>query len=602
MNNKSHHTFHIPVMGTGYTIESPLKVGQYGINSVVPLTDHYIMEHLIKIHSEKNGFDYTETDAKDPNNRPAIVKNYLNLSHKIVQAKFESVKSSEFTEGSEITKYFELLPESSSLRQDYLNMLAAPEADKEALQAELRKGMTAGEIDVNIMTKLDGVNFDKEGNPLSSELNDAHAAIKGFATSDLTSSVVLSAGLNPRLYGYMATFDDFFPDENGIIKKRIVLKVSDYRSAMVQGRFLAKKGLWVSEFRIESGLNCGGHAFASDGYLLGPILKEFKENKEKLVEMLFAGYASALKSQKDIEVEKPFPVAYTVQGGVGDSDEHDMFIKYYGMESIGWGSPLMLVPEATTVDDFTLGVLKNGKEEDFYLSDVSPLGVPFNSVRGNWADIEKQKRIDAGKPGAACLKKFLQFNTEYTKYPACTSSIQYQKTKIAELTETISNKIELKAKIDKVVEKACLCVGLGNTIMEHYKLKLAKGDHGVVVCPGPNLAYFDKVSSLKEMIDHIYGKSSELFNSERPNVFVKELKIYMDYLKDKIEDCKEEFSAPDIKYFNAFKSNLQDGISYYKDLFSKGDEMFENMKEKALEDLSAYTQELSAMFVPQPAK
>ena len=44
--------------------------------------------------------------------------------------------------------------------------------------------------------------------------------------------------------------------------------MSDFRSALIQGKFLAKKGLEVAEFRIESGLNCGGHAFATDGHLM----------------------------------------------------------------------------------------------------------------------------------------------------------------------------------------------------------------------------------------------------------------------------------------------------------------------------------------------
>ncbi|MGQ1786111.1 MULTISPECIES: hypothetical protein [unclassified Saccharicrinis] len=602
MINKALHTFHIPVMGTGYTIESPLKVAKYGIHSVVPLSDHYIMNHLIEIHSKKNGLTYELLDASNPENRATIVRQYLDLVHDIVLRQFEAVKNSPFEEGSEITKYFELLPANSPLKIKYDQMLGEDSRAKGKLQEELRSSMRPGSIDVNIMTKLDGVNFNKDKEPYPTEYNDAHAALKGFAESKLDASLVLSAGLNPRLYGYMASFKDFYPDADGKLKKRIVLKVSDYRSAMIQGRFLGKKGLWVSEYRIESGLNCGGHAFASDGYLLGPILKEFKDNKEKLVSMLFTGYANVLKQEKGIEVEQAFPVAYTVQGGVGDAHEHQMFLDYYGMESVGWGSPFLLVPETTTVDEFTQKVLKEGKEEDFYLSDISPLGVPFNSVKGNWADIEKQKRIEAGKPGAACLKKFLQFNTEFTKNPICTASVQYQKTKIAELKNTISNPAELKAKVDKLVEKACLCVGLGNTVMDFHKLALPKGNHGVVVCPGPNLAYFNKISSLKEMVDHIYGRTSSLFNADRPNVFIKELKIYMDYLKNKIEECKEDFTPPQVKYFNSFKANLQDGISYYKEMFSLGDESLKNMKEKVLNDLADYKRELELIFIPQPVK
>ena len=130
------------------------------------------------------------------------------------------------------------------------------------------------------MTKIDKENY-KNGIKLPIEYNDAHAAIRGFANSNLNASVVLSAGMSPRLYSYLENFDDFYPDKNGEIKKKIVLKVSDYKSAFIQGKFLAKKGLWVSEYRIESGLNCGGHAFATQGYLLGPILAEFKNHRTK---------------------------------------------------------------------------------------------------------------------------------------------------------------------------------------------------------------------------------------------------------------------------------------------------------------------------------
>lgn len=63
--------------------------------------------------------------------------------------------------------------------------------------------------------------------------NDAHASLRGFANSKLFSSVVFSAGMNPRLYSYLEEFDVFFPNENGELKKKIIIKVSDFRSAMI---------------------------------------------------------------------------------------------------------------------------------------------------------------------------------------------------------------------------------------------------------------------------------------------------------------------------------------------------------------------------------
>src|SRR5690606_21987678 len=101
-------------------------------------------------------------------------------------------------------------------------------------------------------------------------------------------------GMNPRLYSSLEDFPDFYPTYNKSFKKQIILKVSDFRSAFIQAKFLAKKGLWISEFRIESGLNCGGHAFATEGYLLGPILEEFKQRREEMVRELSSIYKTTL--------------------------------------------------------------------------------------------------------------------------------------------------------------------------------------------------------------------------------------------------------------------------------------------------------------------
>ena len=96
------------------------------------------------------------------------------------------------------------------------------------------------------MSKVYKTNFDESGNELPAEYSDALATFRGFAQSHLQLSVVLSAGYNPRLYAYAEQFQDFYPDENGNLKKKIILKVSDFRSTLVQGKIFAKKGLWIT--------------------------------------------------------------------------------------------------------------------------------------------------------------------------------------------------------------------------------------------------------------------------------------------------------------------------------------------------------------------
>src|SRR5665811_1965826 len=164
------------------------------------------------------------------------------------------------------------LPDDSVLKQLYRQMIkASNQPEKEKIETCLRAQIIPGSIDVNILTKTDRNNYNKRGEMLE-DRSDAVAALRGYAKSNLTnSSVVFSAGMNPRLYSYLENCKEFDVNEDGGFTKKVIIKVSDYRSALIQGKYLAKKGIWVSEFRIESGLNCGGHAFATDGYLLGPI-------------------------------------------------------------------------------------------------------------------------------------------------------------------------------------------------------------------------------------------------------------------------------------------------------------------------------------------
>ena len=434
------------------------------------------------------------------------------------------------------------------------------------MQRGLKENLSMGKIDVNIMTKLDKESYHKD-EKLPIEYNDAHAALRGFANSDVNSSVVFSAGMNPRLYTYLEQFKGFYPDKKGHIKKKIILKVSDYRSALIQGKFLAKKGIWVSEYRIESGLNCGGHAFATDGYLLGPVLEEFKIKREELQQSIQELLFNALK-QKGYPIPKTnLQFKISAQGGVGTADEHQFLLDHYKIDSIGWGTPFLLVPEATTVDKETLNKLIEAKEEDIYLSDISPLGIPFNNLRGNTKDLEKLSNIDKGRPGSACPKKFIALNKEFTEKGICTASRQFQHLKIKALDNEKLTKNEYEIAYHKITEKTCTCVGLGTSALLAYDLDTKTEGKGVSVCPGPNIAYFSKMMSLKEITAVIYGKSLNNTSNNRPNLFVKELNIYVDFLKNKLEKNVLKNSTKELKYFKNFVSNLKDGLDYYNQLF-----------------------------------
>lgn len=582
-NMKKEHSFHIPIMGIGFTIDTPLKVSQYGIDSVISLVDDMLLEKLRKMYCEKFEIPYNEITEKIEDFRAKRITSYLNLIKDLAEKKFEELINASVEKGNEIKEYFNMLPDSSAIKQEFKS-LTAEYFDLNKIRNWLKNNLSMGSIDVNIMTKVDKDNYKKE-EKLPIEYNDAHAALRGYANSDLKSSVILSAGMNPRLYSYMEQFEDFYPDENGEIKKTIVLKVSDYRSAFIQGKFLAKKGLWVSEYRIESGLNCGGHAFATDGYLLGPILAEFRDKREELIQTIHELLIQALSGKKRLIPKNALPLKITAQGGVGTAEEHQFLIEHYQVDSVGWATPFLLVPEVTNVDDSTRNQLMEAKEDDLYLSDVSPLGVPFNSLKGNTQDIEKLAMIAKGRPGSSCPKKYLVSNTEFTKNPICTASRQYQHLKLKELDNEEISPDERQNKYEKIVDKSCICVGIGTTALLVNNLDTKVGGVGVSVCPGPNMAYFSKIMSLKDITDHIYGRANMITRTDRPHMFIKELKIYIDFIKNKIEETRDSMTNKQQQYLLTFVQNLKEGINYYHRLFDDLKDVFEDTKSNILNDL-----------------
>jgi len=558
----TYHYFHIPVMGTGHSIDTPIRVAHLGINSVISIVDDLLVEKIREHYSKLFDIPYKKILRYEVDGRARRISAYLDTVKEIVQRKFEEVKNLPFFHRNDKAKYFELLPDSSPVRQDYNRMLAMPEGEeRKTLEDSLTERMRPGSIDANIMVKLDRVNYTKGGMPMSDEYSDAKAALRGFANSAVESSLVLSAGINQSLFGYMTKFKEFYRTETGYLKKKIILKVSDFRSALIQGKVLAKKGLEVHEFRIESGLNCGGHAFASNGELLPSLLKEFKERREQLAvefqpmiqrfyETMGWAYPEAAKEHRAL---------VTVQGGIGTHGEIRRLREDYGMDMTGLASPFLLVPEATCVDDATRELLRNATEKDLYLSDVSPLGIPFNNVRNTGSETWTMTKAKSGKPGSACPKGFLVSNTEYTQKPICLASTEYQDLKLKEVDASNLSDAEKAQRWGEVVVKSCICDHLGNGALIALGI-LPEHKSPQSICPGPNIAWFNRLYTLQEMVDHIYGRSASLVPSHRPHMFAKEIVMYVDYFEKLVDKCK--YTPNEVKTLRQYVQNMESGIAY----------------------------------------
>ena len=535
--SRSGHTFHIPVMGTGYTIDTPLRVAKYGISSVVSLVDDVLIEQMRELHCRRAGEPFEPIAKGGDDVRARRITAWLDFIDRQVRLQVEELRRGPFEPGSEITRYFQMLPD-GKLRQAYEEMLAAaPGQERDWMQAQLRKAVTAGSIDANIMSKSDW-NTSGIGGYEDPTVTDAAEALRGFAKSTLNSSMVFSAGMNPRLYGYAGQFEDFFPDEEGNLRKSIILKVSDYRSAVIQGKFLAKRGLWVSEFRIESGLNCGGHAFATKGLLLGPILEEFKKSRATLQKQLHALHKKACARLGKTPLENPPEMRVTVQGGIGTAAENQFLMDRYGVDGTGWATPFLLVPEVSNVDDEHLEKLCKATPDDVFLSNSSPFGIPFWNLRNSASENARRQRIAAGRPGHNCTKGYCKlFNTEFTEIAICMGSRAYQSQKLAELDGAGPNGAglsdEQRAMLrEDVLAKSCICHDLagGATRKNGIDPQAAPA-----VCCGPGICDFSKIATLEEMVDHIYGRKQLPMAAGREHMFARELRIYIESLREEVK-------------------------------------------------------------------
>ncbi len=163
------HSFHIPVMGIGFTVDTPLKVSQYGIDSVISLVDDILLEKLRKMYCDKFEIPFNEITEKIEDFRAKRITSYLNLINNLAKKKFEELKNAALEKGNEIKEYFNMLPDSSALMQEFKS-IKAEGLDLSKIRNWIKDNLAMGSIDVNIMTKVDKENH-KKGEKLPAEYN-----------------------------------------------------------------------------------------------------------------------------------------------------------------------------------------------------------------------------------------------------------------------------------------------------------------------------------------------------------------------------------------------------------------------------------------------
>ncbi|MAG56074.1 MAG: hypothetical protein CMJ83_07270 [Planctomycetes bacterium] len=558
--SQADHTFHVPVMGIGFTIDTPVRLAPLGIDSSISLVNESVIEAARTYHSRQQGRPCSPIPDGAPDARARRITAYLNLVDELVTQEVERLRESSFDDPDGIRRFFELLPDESSKRQEFLAVEAMdPGPGREEARNALRPLLKPGTIGVNIMTKLDG-DKDAKGNPRGLHGSDAQEALRGFALSTVAGPMIFSAGTNPALFAYLGDFPDFFPDEQGRTKKTIILKVSDFRSAQIQGRMLARRGLWVSEYRFESGLNCGGHVFPTEGLLTGPILREFADRRTELEGGLFAAYRKGLAARGLTAPEQAPPVKITAQGGIGTADE-DSFLRHeYGLDGTGWGTPFLMVPEAVLLDPRSLADLLEAKKEDVQLTWSSPLGVRIWWLKTAPSEEARQQRVAAGRPGSICTGRHLALNADYGSVPLCKASRAYERRRKTELDPKDPDYALL---VERVEAPACICVDLCGAF---FAVAESEDPPPSAICPGPNIVNFQQERSLHEMVDHIYGRASVLTRQDRPHLFLREVEIYLQVFEEDLSCFGTALQNRTPEQLTRTLDNLDKGLTYYESI------------------------------------
>ena len=110
-------------MGIGYTLDTPIRVAKYGIDSVVSIVQDDVIEKARAHYCRLNNRSYTPITSDQTAYRSKRITAYLNLVNELVDESFEKLLVTQ----SELEKYARLLPGNQSVsflqRNNYMLLL-----------------------------------------------------------------------------------------------------------------------------------------------------------------------------------------------------------------------------------------------------------------------------------------------------------------------------------------------------------------------------------------------------------------------------------------------------------------------------------------------
>src|SRR5690606_12516177 len=130
MTSVAPQLFHIPVMGLGFTIDTPLKVARFGISSVLSIVEDELLERMREFYCKAESLAFQPLSNKDIDAREKRITAYLNLLGTLVKKQVDRLRKEPFSSGTEIMRYFDMLPDHAADKQLYQVMLESQGAKR----------------------------------------------------------------------------------------------------------------------------------------------------------------------------------------------------------------------------------------------------------------------------------------------------------------------------------------------------------------------------------------------------------------------------------------------------------------------------------------